>query len=61
MTDLIARAIALREAQDIEAALEVIGEAAKKAPNDPRAHWVWRRLVLKLGDQRRSCLRRHGG
>ena len=37
MTDLIARAVALREAQDIEAALEVIGEAAKQNPNDPRA------------------------
>lgn len=37
MTDLIARAAALREAQDIEAALEVITEAAKQSPNDPRA------------------------
>jgi tetratricopeptide (TPR) repeat protein len=37
LTDLIARAVALREAQDMEAALEVIGEAVKFAPNDPRA------------------------
>jgi Putative 2OG-Fe(II) oxygenase len=37
LTDLIARAVALREAQDMEAALEVIGEAAKLAPDDPRA------------------------
>jgi tetratricopeptide (TPR) repeat protein len=37
LTDLIARAAALREAQDMEAALEVIGAAAKQCPNDPRA------------------------
>jgi tetratricopeptide (TPR) repeat protein len=37
LTDLIARAVTLREAQDMEAALEVIGDAALQSPNDPRA------------------------
>ncbi|MEQ1538333.1 MAG: putative 2OG-Fe(II) oxygenase [Sphingorhabdus sp.] len=37
MTDLIARAVTLREAQDMEAALEEISKAAKQNPDDPRA------------------------
>jgi tetratricopeptide (TPR) repeat protein len=37
VTDLIAKAVALREAQDMEAALEVIRNAAQQYPADPRA------------------------
>jgi Putative 2OG-Fe(II) oxygenase len=37
LTDLIAQAAALREAQDMEAALEVITKAAKQNSTDPRA------------------------
>jgi tetratricopeptide (TPR) repeat protein len=36
LTDLVEHAAALRDAQDMESALEVIGAAAKAAPNDPQ-------------------------
>jgi hypothetical protein len=37
LSDLVSRAAMLREAQDMEAALDAIGEAAKLTPNDPQA------------------------